>query len=63
MPHRIYEDDRHAVEGGPMNALDLLGRQVRYGGEIGVVMGRSEPGVSRRERLANLSAGTGDIAG
>ena len=35
-----------------MNTLDLLGRQVRYNGETGVVVSRSEPGWAGRDRLA-----------
>ena len=35
-----------------MNTLDLLGRQVRYNGETGVVVSHSEPGSSRRDHLA-----------
>ena len=39
------------VEGGFVNTLDLLGRQVRYE-ETGVAVSRSEPGTSRRGTLA-----------
>ena len=35
-----------------MNTLDLLGRQVRYNGEMGVGVSHSGPGEVRRDRLA-----------
>jgi MinD superfamily P-loop ATPase len=35
-----------------MNTLDLLGKHVRCNGEMGIVVNRSEPGSSRRDRLA-----------
>jgi hypothetical protein len=35
-----------------MNTLDLLGRQVGYYGETGVVVGHSGPGFARRDGLA-----------
>ena len=35
-----------------MNPLDLLGRRVRYNGEQGIVVSRSEPSLRSRDRLA-----------
>jgi hypothetical protein len=35
-----------------MNTLDLLGRQVRYNGETGLVVSHSGPGFARRDGLA-----------
>jgi hypothetical protein len=36
----------------PANPLDLLGKRVRYRGQVGLVVGRLDPRHSRRDRLA-----------
>jgi hypothetical protein len=35
-----------------MNTLDLLGKRVRYEGEAGVVVSRTEPSLANRDGLA-----------
>jgi hypothetical protein len=37
---------------GFVNTLDLLGKRVRYDGESGLVIARSEPAPASRDRLA-----------
>lgn len=36
-----------------VNTLDLLGRHVRYDGEVGVVVSHSEPTLASKDRLAS----------
>jgi hypothetical protein len=52
VPLEDLKEGGSTVEGGFMNTLDLLGRQVRYNGETGVVVSHSEPGWAGRDRLA-----------
>jgi hypothetical protein len=36
------------------NTLDLLGKRVRYNGEVGLVVGRLDPLAANRDRLASF---------
>ena len=38
----------------PRNTLDLLGKRVRYRGKEGLVVGRLDPQLARRDRLATF---------